>query len=56
MSLIDEYLLQALKANASDLHFVSGDPAREFVSDFRLRFDRHIEEWKDEVMLMMCMN
>ncbi len=28
MSLIDEYLLQALKANASDLHFVSGDPAR----------------------------
>jgi twitching motility protein PilT len=28
MSQIDEYLLQALKANASDLHFVSGDPAR----------------------------
>jgi twitching motility protein PilT len=28
MSLIDEYLLQALKASASDLHFVSGDPAR----------------------------
>jgi len=28
MRLIDEYLLQALKENASDLHFVSGDPAR----------------------------
>jgi twitching motility protein PilT len=28
MSKINEYLLQALKENASDLHFVSGDPAR----------------------------
>ena len=28
MSRIDEYLLQALKESASDLHFVSGDPAR----------------------------
>ena len=28
MSQIDEHLLQALKENASDLHFVSGDPAR----------------------------
>lgn len=28
MSRIDEYLLQALKEQASDLHFVSGDPAR----------------------------
>jgi twitching motility protein PilT len=28
MSRIDEYLLQALKEKASDLHFVSGDPAR----------------------------
>jgi twitching motility protein PilT len=28
MSQIDEYLLQALKEKASDLHFVSGDPAR----------------------------
>ena len=28
MPKIDEYLQQALKENASDLHFVSGDPAR----------------------------
>ncbi len=28
MAKIDEFLLQALKANASDLHFVSGDPVR----------------------------
>ena len=28
MSMIDEYLLQALKESASDLHYVSGDPAR----------------------------
>ncbi len=28
MARIDEYLLQALKQNASDLHFVSGDPVR----------------------------
>ena len=28
MNKIDEYLNQALKQNASDLHFVSGDPAR----------------------------
>jgi len=28
MPKIDEYLLNALKQNASDLHFVSGDPAR----------------------------
>ncbi len=28
MAKIDEFLLQALNQNASDLHFVSGDPAR----------------------------
>jgi twitching motility protein PilT len=28
MAKIDEFLLQALKANASDLHFISGDPVR----------------------------
>jgi len=28
MSRIDEYLLQALKESASDLHFISGDPVR----------------------------
>ena len=28
MAKIDEYLLQALKGNASDLHFISGDPVR----------------------------
>lgn len=28
MSRVDEYLLQALKQNASDLHFISGDPVR----------------------------
>ncbi len=28
MAKIDEFLLQALKQSASDLHFVSGDPAR----------------------------
>jgi twitching motility protein PilT len=28
MAMIDEYLLQALEGNASDLHFISGDPAR----------------------------
>ena len=28
MAKIDEYLLQALEGNASDLHFISGDPVR----------------------------
>ena len=28
MAKIDEFLLQALKGNASDLHFISGDPVR----------------------------
>jgi len=28
MATIDEFLLEALKGNASDLHFVSGDPVR----------------------------
>ena len=28
MARIDDFLLQALKSNASDLHFVSGDPVR----------------------------
>ncbi len=28
MNKIDEYLQTALKKNASDLHFVSGDPVR----------------------------
>ncbi|MGB5256311.1 MAG: ATPase, T2SS/T4P/T4SS family, partial [Woeseiaceae bacterium] len=28
MAQIDQYLVQALKQNASDLHFVSGDPIR----------------------------
>lgn len=28
MNRVDEYLLQALKQNASDLHFISGDPVR----------------------------
>ena len=28
MARIDEFLLQALKENASDLHFISGDPVR----------------------------
>ena len=28
MPLIDKYLETALKQNASDLHFISGDPVR----------------------------
>jgi len=56
MSLIDEYLLQALKGSASDLHYVSGDPARvrvhgglEVMRPERLTTE-HVKEAMYEIM------
>ena len=56
MPKIDEYLLQALEQNASDLHFVSGDPARtrvhgslQILSEDRLSTD-FVKEAVYEIM------
>ena len=56
MPIIDEYLQQALKENASDLHFLSGDPVRARVHgglkalrDERLPVD-HVEQAIMEIM------
>ena len=56
MAKIDDYLLRALKENASDLHFISGDPVRvrvhgglETMGDERLTTE-FVEEAVFEIM------
>jgi twitching motility protein PilT len=56
MSKIDTYLQQALKSNASDLHFISGDPVRarvhgelQVIMDERLTIDA-VTECMYEIM------
>jgi twitching motility protein PilT len=52
MAKIDEYLLQALQGNASDLHFISGDPVRARVHGGlqTLREDRLTTEFVQEAV------
>jgi twitching motility protein PilT len=52
MAKIDEFLLQALQQNASDLHFISGDPVRARVHGNlgNMRDDRLTTEFVEEAV------